>query len=227
MASHAQEVWWRPGGRNPFALDPDKPALQQIGGNIAAVGFIVGGPVLGLVTIRQYPPLVMDTTLYTVGLASIAALFLASFALIPERMMPRGLPLPQRLAARAGWGLCGALMLLGLGGLANGYGTALFTRDAPAVAKHETLERDPARRTHYVSIRAWPGSRKVVDLGAPLEVYAQLALPITPVRTPNAALQAMPDAATIRLTLGKGRLGADWLKTIALPERGGLGPTNP
>ena len=29
--SNVQEVWWRPGGRSPFALDPTKPRLPQIG----------------------------------------------------------------------------------------------------------------------------------------------------------------------------------------------------
>jgi len=214
MASQSQAVWWRPGGRSPFALDPRRPALPQIAATAAALGLIVGGPLLGLAAISHYPPLVRDSEIYGYGLGAIALLFLASFALIPERMMPRGLPLPQRLLARAGWGLCGAFLMLGLAGLANGYATPLSVREVPAVARHETRERDPARRTHYVSIRPWPGARTVVDLAAPAEVYAALDLPGTRIGTPQAELEAMQDRAWVRLTVGEGRLGLEWLKEV-------------
>jgi len=61
-------------------------------------------------------------------------------------------------------------LMLGLAGIANGYGTRLTTRDAAVVSKHSTSHRDPANRTYYVAIRAWPASRTVVELGAPREV---------------------------------------------------------
>ena len=204
--------------RHPFALDPNKPAAPQIAWAVAQVAYILTGPILGLVTINRYPPLVMDNTIYGVGLGGIAVAFLLSFPLIPDRKLPRGMPLAQKLAFRAGWGLCTTFWLLGVGGIANGYGTPVRDRDVPAVAKHETRERDPARRTHYVSIRAWPGERRIVDLDAPADVYAALEVPVTAIDTPQAELQAMPDAARVRLSVGEGRLGLPWLKGVGLAE---------
>jgi hypothetical protein len=179
--------------------------------------YILGGPLLGLVTIRLYPFLVMDSTIYAVGLGSIAVLFVLSFSLIPDASLPSGIPLPQKLMFRAGWALSSTFWLLGIAGLANGYGMPTAARDVPAVAKHETLQRDPARRAHYVSVRAWPGSRQIVDLDAPADIYARLDLPISALGTPQATLTAMPDRASVRLIVGEGRLGLRWLKTVTAP----------
>jgi hypothetical protein len=56
-----------------------------------------------------------------------------------------------------------------------------------------------------------------VELGAPKEVYDQLNVPLTTVHTPQTVLNEMPDAGSVRLTVGKGRLGWEWVKGIALP----------
>jgi len=69
--SNVQEVWWRPGGRSPFALDPTKPRLPQMGSMVGQFLIIFGGPAVGLVTIKYYPFLIEDRTLYIGGLASI------------------------------------------------------------------------------------------------------------------------------------------------------------
>jgi hypothetical protein len=206
--------------REAFKLDPKKPAAPQIASNVAGVAYIIAGPLLGLVTIAHYPPLVMDRVIYSVGLGSIAVWFALSWPLIPDRKLPRGMPLFQKLAFRAGWALCTTGWLLGIGGIANGYGMPVSSRDVPAVAKHETRHRDAARRSHYVSIRAWPGERRIVDLDAPADVYARLDLPVTAIGTPQGELQTMPDAATVRLRVGEGRLGLPWLAGIELPEAG-------
>jgi hypothetical protein len=76
------------------------------------------------------------------------------------------MPQSAKLAFRAGFGLC-MTGLLGIFGIANGYDTPLVSREVPVVAKHQTLERDPSRRTNYVAVGAWPNSREVVELGAP------------------------------------------------------------
>ena len=87
------------------------------------------------------------------------------------------------------------------------------------VAKHTTRHSDPARRTYYVAMRAWPPSRTVVELGAPRDVYDRLSVPLVAIDTPQADLDAMPDAGHVRLVLGEGRLGLEWLKSIELVER--------
>src|SRR5262249_7574195 len=42
--SSTQEVWWRPGGWSPFALDPTKPRWPQIRSAIGQCLIIFGGP---------------------------------------------------------------------------------------------------------------------------------------------------------------------------------------
>lgn len=78
--SNVQEVWWRPGGRSPFALDPTKPRLPQIASAIGQTLIIFGGPIIGLVAINHYPFLIENRTIYIGGLVSIVFWFLASFA---------------------------------------------------------------------------------------------------------------------------------------------------
>jgi hypothetical protein len=84
------------------------------------------------------------------------------------------------------------------------------------VAKHSTRDRDPAKRTYYVAIRAWPPSRTVVELGAPRSVYDRLEVPVIAIDTPQQELDGMPDRAIVRLIVGRGRLGLQWLKEIKL-----------
>ena len=49
-----QQVWWRPQGRSPFSLDPNKPRGPQIASAIGQCAIIFGGPALGLVAITYY-----------------------------------------------------------------------------------------------------------------------------------------------------------------------------
>jgi hypothetical protein len=215
--AYGRHVRWRPGGRSPFSLDPSNPRWPQIISLVGQCGIIFGGPLLALVAISHYPFLIEDRTLYIGGLATIVFWFSASFALFDANAFPPGTPGFVRLGFRAGWGLCMTGLLLGLDGIANGYGTPLVMRDAAVVSKHQTRERDPSRRTYYVAMRAWPGSRTVVELGAPREVYDRLNVPLTPIDTPQHVLDTMPDAGHVRLTLGDGRFGLEWLKGIDHP----------
>ena len=173
-----QRIWWRPEGRSPFSLDPSKPRGPQIVSIVWQSVNIFGGPLLFLIAAKYYPFLIQDRTLYIGGLASIIILFLASFALFHDNSFPHGMPGGAKLLFRAGWGLCTAGLLLGLGLLANGYGTPLISREAAVVSKRPTLHRDPSRRTYYLAIRAWPGSRTVVELSAPRDVYDRLDVPL-------------------------------------------------
>lgn len=214
--SNVQEVWWRPGGRSPFALDPTKPRLPQIATAIVMALIIFGGPLIGLVAINHYPFLIEDRTIYVGGLASVAFWFLASFALFGRSFFPRGMPEILKPQFRAGFGLCMTGLMLGLFGIANGYNTPLIGRDAAVVAKHTTRHKDPANRTYYVAVRAWPSSREVVELGVPRNLYDRLDVPLTAIGTPQDELDAMPDRAYVRLILGHGRLGLEWFKGMEL-----------
>jgi hypothetical protein len=215
--SNAQEVWWRPGGRSPFALDPDKPRLPQIISIVWQSLIIFGGPLIGLFAINRYPFLIMDRTIYIGGATGIVFWFLASFAIYGDKDFPRGMPQFLKLQFRAGYGLCMTFLLLGLFGIANGYGMPTISRDVAVVAKHPTRHSDPARRTYYVAMRAWPSSRAVVELNTPRDVYDRLRVPLTAIDTPQEELDAMADGGSVRLIVGQGRLGLEWLKGIELP----------
>jgi hypothetical protein len=211
------QVWWRPGGRSPFALDPHKPFWPQIGSVIWQSLVIFGGPLIGLVTINHYPFLIADRTIYVGGGAGIVFWFLASFALFGSKSFPRGMPQFLKLQFRAGFALCMTFLLVGVFGIANGYDTPLISKDVAVVAKHGTRQSDPAKRTYYVAMRAWPPSRTVVELSAPRKVYDRLDVPRTEIDTPLEVLEAMPDRGTVRLIVGQGRLGLEWLKGIEQP----------
>jgi hypothetical protein len=142
---------------------------------------------------------------------------LASFAIYGNDDFPRGMPQQLKLVFRAGYGLCMSFLLLGLAGIANGYNTPVIARDVAVVAKHTTRHSDPARRTYYVAMRAWPPSRAVVELNTPRDVYDRLRVRVTAIDTPQKDLQAMADSGSARLILGEGRLGLEWLKRIELP----------
>jgi hypothetical protein len=215
--SSTQEVWWRPEGRSPFALDPTKPRWPQIRSAIGQCLIIFGGPLIGLLAIKHYPFLIMDRTIYIGGTAGIVFWFLASFAIYGDKDFPRGMPQFLKLQFRAGYGLCMTFLLLGLFGIANGYDTPTISRDVAVVAKHTTRQSDPARRTYYVAMRAWPPFPAVVELGAPRDVYDRLPVPRTAIETPEEQLEAMPDRGSVRLIVGEGRFGVEWLGGIELP----------
>ena len=215
--AHTEDVWWRPEGRSPFALDPTKPRAPQIASAILQCGIIFGGPALGLFAIAHYPPLVEDRIIYFDGIASISAWFSFSFFFFADRSFPKGMPMGMKLSFRAGFGLCMTFLLLGIGSIANGYATPITERAAAVVAKHETLQRDPSHRTCYVALRAWPGSKTVVELDASRDVYDRLKVPVTAIDTPEEVLERMTDAGEVELSVGQGRFGLEWLKGISLP----------
>jgi hypothetical protein len=192
------------------------PRGPQIASAFAQGTVIFGGPLIAIVGIEHYPVLILDHTLYTFGLSGIAFWFLASFAFFGKASFPRGMPGPLKIAFRAGWGLCMTGLVIGILLIANGYDTPLFDRDATVVAKHRTLQRDPSRRTYYLETRAWAPLPTVVELGARREVYDRLEVAVDALDTPEAVLQAMPDGGHVRLVLGEGRFGWDWLRRIEL-----------
>lgn len=210
-------AWRTADGRNPFMLDPTQPLRPQVLANILCLLVILGGPALGLVTIAQFPPLVGNSVIYLSGLGGIVVAFVASFALFNRADLAPGIPLWAELMFRAGWSLGVTFLVLGILGIANGYGTPLAVRDAAVVAKRQTLHRDLQRRTYYVATRPWPGARTVVELSAGRAVYDRLAVPVTDMNAPQQELDAMPDAGRVRLTVGEGRLGLEWLRGVGMP----------
>lgn len=216
--SNAQEVWWRPGGRSPFALDPTKPRLPQIISATVQGLIIFGGPAIGLVAIKYYPILIEDRTIYIGGLASIVFWFLASFAIFGNGYFPPGMPRLLRLPFRAGFGLCMTGLIIGLFGIANGYDTLLTSRDVAVVAKHTTRHSDPAKRAYYVAVRAWSGSSDVVELDVAPNTYNHLKVPLTAIGTSQQELESMPNAGFVRLIVGQGRFGLEWYKGMELAE---------
>jgi len=174
-------------------------------------------PLLFVVAAKLYPFLIENRTLYVVGLGSIVVLFFASFALFRDSAFPRGIPWAAKLLFRAGWGLSTTGLLLGLGLIDNGYGAPLISREAAVVSKRQTLERDRSRRVYYIAVRAWPNSRTVIELSARREIYDRLHVPLSGADTPQPVLDAMTDAAQVRLVLCEGRLGVECLRRIELP----------
>ena len=199
---------------SPFALDPRKPRAPQITSAICQLAVIFGGPALGLVTINHYPLLTLDRSIYLGGIVGILVFSLSTLILFRHDRFLRGLPAIPRIAFRISWGLSSTFLLLGIVGIINGYGTPLEVREVPVVAKHQTLQHDPALRAHYVAVRPWLNSRTVVELDASVSTYEALDVPLDAIDTPQATLDAMPDVGRVSLTVGKGRLGLEWLKGV-------------
>ena len=179
---------------------------------------IFGGPALGLVAIEHYPFLIEDRTIYIGGVFCIIFWFVASFAIFNHKSFPRGMPLLPKLLFRAGFALCMTFLLAGVGGIVNGYHTPLTSRDVAVVSKRTSRHSDPARRAYYLALRAWPPSQTIVELGVPREVYDRLRAPVTAIGTSQQELEEMPDRGSVRVVVGQGRLGLEWLKQISLPQ---------
>jgi hypothetical protein len=206
---------WRQ--RSPLALNEfsrAKPLAPQIAAAAFQVLIILGGPLIGLVTISSYPFLITDHSLIISALISLTFWFLASFGIFGNEAFPRSIPRGMRLAFRGAFGICQTFLLFGLIGIANGYDTPLIKRDVAVVAKHRSLARDPAKRKYYVAVRAWPPSRSIVEVGVSHELYDQLRVPVTRLHTPDEELEAMANSGIVRLILGQGRLGLEWLKAV-------------
>jgi hypothetical protein len=69
--SNVQEVWWRP---EPVRARSDQAALAANRVNGRSIPYNFRRPAVGLVTIKYYPFLIEDRTLYIGGLASIVFL---------------------------------------------------------------------------------------------------------------------------------------------------------
>jgi hypothetical protein len=200
--------------RKGFGLDPTKPKARQVVSIILQCGVLIGGPLLGLATINYYPFLIPVRTLCIGGIGSACLFFLLSFVTFRRSSDLFAFPLVLRLAFRFGWSICFTFLVWGLIGVANGFGTPLESIQVPVVAKRETLQRDPARRTYYLAVRPWRNSHTVAELPGQRATYDRLRVPVDDVGTPQKVLDEMPDTGQVDLIVGRGRLGLGWLKTI-------------
>ncbi|HEX5237372.1 MAG TPA: hypothetical protein VFW39_02790 [Sphingomicrobium sp.] len=208
--------WW-PKGSNKWGFNPHKALKPQLIASAAQMAFIFGGFLLALYAIPRWPALAEDRVLVIIATACMTFGFAASFVVIPGHTLPPRLPLIMTILYRLGLGLSFTAWVTAIALIANGYGTPIFIRDVPIVAKHHSLG-DPSRWEYMVSARPWPGSQRVVDIEVTGSVYDRLEAPVTAIHASQAELEAMRDVAQVRLVLGRGRLGFDWLKSAGLPD---------
>jgi hypothetical protein len=210
------QVQGMPTGRDRAGLERVAQSRSQLVVNVAGLLAVLCGWVLGPVAFSLYPLLNTERAsyLWILGGVMLGILVWLTLALWGRLSWMTGRAV--RLAAFV-CGLGVAFLPYGLFGIANGYATPLVVRDVPVVAKQQTKQANPNQREYYVTTRPWPGSRAVAQVTVSRAVYEQLAVPVTTTRTRHETHEAMPDAAHVRLTLGAGRLGVDWVHGVSLP----------
>jgi hypothetical protein len=161
-----------------------------------------------------YPMLLTGRAFVIGGLGGVTLGFVASFFFIGDTWFPPGTPYFFKLQTRFGIGLCAFAWILGLLGIANSYATPLVIRDAPIVYKRTSTQADPNRRSHYVGARVWPSSRDVYEITVPRDLYDRLDVPETAPYVPQHNLDAPPTGELLRLAVGRGRFGIDWLSNV-------------
>ncbi len=207
-----QLVQSRPRGQSHFTLsDSVKRRLSYFG--------MAAGAGLGLLGRNNFSILGHDHAITIALLVGAVLSFFASFAVSDDFFqLSRGTPQWGRLIVRAGLSYFAALALVGLFELANGYGTPLLSRDVTIVGKHISVSTARGTRVyHYVTIRAWPPSRTVVELDVPRTVYNEIQAPTTNSSSQD-ELDDMTDSGTVRLLVGQGRFGVEWYKGLKLAE---------
>jgi hypothetical protein len=200
--------------REGFGIGSREPRSRKIKTFLLCMAPFLCGLPLALVFLDCYPFLTRDRTFYLVAGSSLCFFFLLSFAALRYDPDLSKFSLFFRIAARFGWALASTAFLWGLIGVVNGLGTPQESRVVPVVARHPTLERDPARRTYYIAVRPWLGSHTVVELPAPRSTYDRLLMPVDAIDTPQTVLDEMPDTGQAIFIVGRGRLGLEWLKSI-------------
>ncbi len=198
-----------------FHFDPTKPRWIQIATIVAQMSAFFGGLILGLVSMIKYPMLLTGGGLALTWFGPIAAAFAASFLMIPKTWWPADMPAYARLQMRLGIGLCAAGWFIGLFGIANGYATPVAVRDFPMAYRRTSTPSDPKRMSYYVGTRVWASSRNVYEITVPPALWASLDVPVvTQWSIPRQQLDAMPDHGALRLAVGRGRFGIDWLHGV-------------
>lgn len=198
-----------------FSFDTTKPRWVQVATFSAQVFGLLGGLVLELVSMLAYPMLLTGWGYAIVYLAPIAVGSVVMLFMTPRSWYPANMSAAVRLQFRLGIGLCVSAWFVGAFGIANGYATSLVTQDVPMVYRRTSTPSDPKQMSFYVGARVWPSSREVYEVTVPRTLYAMLDAPvITQWHVPAQQLNAMPNHGLLRLSVGKGRFGIDWLHGV-------------
>lgn len=199
--------------RRPL-FDPTKPRGPQIAELAATMFGILGGPVFGLVGMLCYPILIPDRVLALCGLVSILAWAAASFLFVRASYFPSDMPFSAKLMMRFGIAVCATGWTIGLLDVANGYATPVTVRDAPVAYKRATRDSDPERRSYYFGARLWSSPRDIVEITVPRNLFNRLDVPNTDLEPSHRAFSAMPNRGYVKLMVGQGRFGIEWLHGV-------------
>lgn len=198
-----------------FHFDPNKPRWLQVVWLLTQIFGLLGGLALTVVSMFMYPMLLTGSGYAVMYLGPAVVGLLVSFLLIPRAWFPAGMSGPVRFQIRLGIGLFGAAWFIGIFGIVNGYGTSSVVLDEPMVYRRTSTPSDPRHMSYYVGTRVWPSSRDVYEIIVRRPLYDSLDLPVTTRwHIPRQQLYAMPDDGLLRLSVGRGRLGVDWLQGV-------------
>ncbi len=201
-------------------FDPTKPRWIQILKIVAQMTAFFGGLLLSLVSMFLYPMLLTGPGYALVYLGGPLLAFGVTFFLIHGTWFPADMPQYARLQFRLGVGMCAAFTCAGLFGIVNGYRTPVVVEDFPMVYRRTSTPSDPQHMGYYVGTRVWPSSRDVYEVIVPRSLYMHLDdVPVVPTRITHRQIVAMPDQGNLRLRVGRGRLGVNWLSGVAGPSR--------
>ncbi len=197
-------------------FDPTRPRWIQILKIAAQMAAFFGGLLLSLVSMFLYPMLLTGQGFALVYLGGPLLAFGGTFLLVHRTWFPADMPQSARLQFRLGLGMCAAFACAGVFGIVNGYRTPVVIQDSPMAYRRTSTPSDPKHMSYYVGTRVWPSSRDVYEVTVPLSLYASLdAVPVvTQWRITRQQLDAMPDRGALRLRVGRGRLGVDWLDGV-------------
>jgi hypothetical protein len=195
-------------------FDPSKPRGPQIAWLAAEMFGLLGGPIFGLIGMVRYPILIPDRVLVLGSLASIALWFAISFLFIRSKYFPNDMPNSARLMMRFGIAICATAWVIGLIDIANGYATPVITRDAAVAYKRASRDSNPDRRDYYFGARLWSSPRDIVEITVPRDLFNRVDVPNTDLERFHPAFHEMPNRGNVRLMVGQGRLGIEWLHGV-------------
>ena len=183
----------------PF-LRPDvwgrTPRERLTGIMIAALICVSPAPMIYAIDHYRF----LDDRTFEVWVAANVVAFALSFGLIPRKIFPAFIPASGWVLARAGWSLGAVALCTGLVGIVNGaLDSSIESRDVPVLGKRATLQRIEANRIYYVESRPLPGSDRVIELAVPRDVFMRVR-----------------PGESIRLKLGTGTLGIEWIRGVEL-----------
>ncbi len=177
-----------------FGYGPGVDPVRNTVVVVARMGWLFGGPLLGLAAISRYPWLVGEQFWWGCAIAVILGALL--FIALLRKTWLAGWPLWMKACASVGFSLCAVFLLFGIAAFVNGLSSTTETREAICVGKHHSRG---GAITYYLDVKPWAGSDQVAIIDAPKEVY-----------------NAVQPPAMVRLELARGSLGIAWLQGVSL-----------